>query len=168
MIVTILAAIARNGTIGAHGELPWHLPNDFKRVKRLSLGHTLIMGRHTFESIGVPLPGRRSIVLSHNPAYHPAGAEHAASFEQALAMARDAGENEVFVFGGAEVFRRALPVADRLELTIVEADVAGDTQFPPWDPSGWQQVATKNFEADARHAFAFSFRTWIRRQEAPP
>lgn len=166
MIVSILVAVAENGVIGASGTLPWHLPADFRRVKRLTTGHTLIMGRKTFESIGKPLPGRRSIVLSRDPQFRADGVDLASSLEQALRMAEAAGESEVFVFGGAEVFRRALALADRLDLTVVHARVEGDVRFPDWDPSAWRLVADERQPRDRRHAHDYSFRTFVRREPA--
>jgi len=168
MRVSILAAVAENGTIGAGGSLPWHLPDDFKRVKRLTTGHTLIMGRHTFDSIGKPLPNRRSIVLSRDPAYAPPGVDRATSLDQALAMAQDAGETEAFIFGGAGVFTSALSIADRMLLTIVHAEIDGDVCFPAWDPTDWRLIEDQRVDPDSRHAYPYSFRTFVRRLPQTP
>lgn len=167
MTVTILVAVAENGVIGASGTLPWHLPNDFRRVKRRTTGHSLIMGRKTFESIGKPLPDRRSIVLSRDPDLVIDGADVTDSLESALALAEEAGETEAFVFGGAGVFARALELdlVDRLEVTLVHAEIEGDVRFPEWDPSQWRLVADERFERDRRHAHDYSFRSFVRRRD---
>ncbi|RMH23020.1 MAG: nucleoside triphosphate pyrophosphohydrolase [Acidobacteria bacterium] len=159
--ISLLAAMSENRVIGRDGRLPWHLPADLKRVKRLTVGHTVIMGRRTFESIGRPLPRRRSIVLSRDRRYRPAGVEVAASLEEALALA--GGEEEVFVFGGAELFRLALPRARRIYLTLVHAEVEGDVHFPPWDESDWRLVEDRRYDADERHPHPYSFRLYERR-----
>ncbi len=155
MKISLIVAMSENGVIGRGGDLPWHLSADLKRFKKLTLGHVVIMGRKTFESIGRPLPRRRSLVLSRDPAYRAAGAEVAASLEQALAMA--AAEDDVFVIGGAAVFAEALPLADRLYLTLVHAEVDGDVTFPAVDTDSWRLISTERHEADAKHAYAFSF-----------
>ena len=160
MKISLLVAVSENRIIGKGGGLPWHLPADLKRFKRLTLGHAVIMGRRTFESIGRPLPKRRSIVLSRDPAYAPAGAETAAGLDAALALA--AGEDEVFVIGGSEVFAEALPRADRLYLTRVHAEVEGDVVFDGLDLGAWELVSTERREADERHAHAFSFEVYAR------
>ena len=160
MKISLLVAVSENRIIGKGGGLPWHLPADLKRFKRLTLGHAVIMGRRTFESIGRPLQKRRSIVLSRDPAYAPAGAETAAGLDAALALA--AGEDEVFVIGGSEVFAEALPRADRLYPTRVHAEVEGDVVFDGLDLGAWELVSTERREADERHAHAFSFEVYAR------
>ncbi len=155
MKVSLVAAVARNGVIGRDGGLPWHLPADLARFKALTWGHTLIMGRRTWDSVGRPLPGRRTIVLSRSLEAAPEGAELAADLDAALALA--AGEEEVFIAGGEEVYRQALPRADRLYLTRVEVDALGDTRFPVFDEGDWRLVERVGHAADERHAWAFSF-----------
>jgi dihydrofolate reductase len=135
--VSIIVAMAKNRVIGANNALPWHLSSDLKRFKALTMGHHIIMGRKTFESIGRVLPGRTSVVVSRNSAYRPAGVLVAPDLDTALAMA--AGDDEVFVIGGAEFFRAALPIADRLLLTEIDHEFAGDTFFPEFEPSSWKQ-----------------------------
>jgi dihydrofolate reductase len=157
--VALIAAVADNGVIGREGGLPWHLPDDLRWFKRLTTGHTVIVGRRTFASLGRPLPNRRWIVLTRDPAFRPAGVETAPDLRAALAAA---GTGEVFVAGGAAVYRAALPVADRLYLTAVHADVTGDTVFPPVDFSAWTLVDEQHHPADERHAQAFTFRTYQR------
>ncbi len=141
MPVTIVAAVARNGVIGVDGGLPWHLPDDLRRFKELTLGHVLVMGRKTYESIGRPLPGRTTVVVTRNPQWDPGapGVHVAATVEEAVDAAA-AIDPDVFVVGGAEVYRAALPLADRLELTLVDAEPDGDTRFPDvvWD--AWREL----------------------------
>ncbi len=136
MRLSIIAAMARNRVIGRDNRLPWRLPADWRRFKRLTMGHHLIMGRKTFESIGRPLPGRISIVLTGRRSYAPAGVQVAASLEDALRFAQ--GDNEVFVGGGAGVYRQTLNLADRMYLTLLPDDFEGDTYFPRYDESHWE------------------------------
>lgn len=154
MTVTIVAAIGRNGVIGTDGGLPWRIPADMARFKRLTMGHALVMGRATFESIGEPLAGRTNIVLTERPGWTHDGVEVAGSLEEALAIA-DARGQDVFVAGGAEVYRHALEVADRMELTEVDAVPEGDTWFPEVDWSQWRQASRAPHEG-------FSFATYER------
>jgi len=162
VIVTVIVALDEAGTIGRDGGLPWHLPDDLRRFKTTTMGHVLVMGRKTCESIGRALPGRRSMVLSRDPAFHPPdGVERVPDF--ATALARAAGADRMFVVGGAEVFRAALPAADELLVTQVHATVAGDVRFPEVEWDAWALVEDEFHPADARHAVAFSFRRFVRR-----
>lgn len=161
--LTLIVAAAENGVIGRDNRLPWHLPDDLRRFKRLTLGHPLIMGRRTFESIGGPLPGRRSLVLSRDPGYRPHGVEVYGNLDAALAAVTDA--DEVFVIGGAALFERALPRADRIQLTRVHGHIDGDVRFPDPDPAHWRLVSAERHEADAEHALPFSFQVWERRHD---
>ena len=147
MTVTIVAAVARNGVIGVDGGLPWHLPDDLRRFKELTLGHVLVMGRKTYESIGHPLPGRATIVVTRSPSWDSGAAEVSVSRSVSDAIAAAAAlDDEVFVVGGAQVYAAALPLADRLELTWVDAEPEGDTTFPELDLRDWRQVRRE--EAD--------------------
>lgn len=132
MPITIVAAVARNQVIGREGDLPWRLPEDMRRFKELTMGGTLVMGRRTYESIGRPLPGRRTVVITRQPDWSADGVETAASLEGALEMA---GDGEVFVVGGGEVYRQAMEVADALEITEVDAEPEGDVCFPEIPPA---------------------------------
>lgn len=162
MIVSVIVALDEAGTIGRDGGLPWHLPDDLRRFKATTMGHVLVMGRKTCESIGRALPGRRSLVLSRNPAWRPPeGVEVVPDVDTALARA--AGAERVFVIGGAEVFRAALPRADELLVTRVHATVAGDVRFPDVDWEAWTLVSDEFHPADERHPLAFSFRRFARR-----
>ena len=139
--------------IGADGAIPWHLPEELKRFKSLTLGHPIIMGRKTWESIGRLLPGRTTVIVTRRRDYSVPGAKMAHSLDEAIAACGDDGE--IFVIGGAELYAQALPRADRLYLTTVEAVVAGDTFMPSLDMAGWREVSTTSFPADARHRYPF-------------
>jgi dihydrofolate reductase len=138
--VTIVAAVAANGVIGRDGALPWHLPEDLRHVKRLTNGHVLVMGRRTFESIGRPLPGRTTVVVTRQPDWRREDVLTAAGVPEALARAAGI-DDDVFVLGGHEVFRQAMPVSDRMVLSLVDARPDGDTVFPPVDWSAWRESA---------------------------
>jgi dihydrofolate reductase len=136
--LVLVAAVAQNGVIGARGALPWRLPEDLKHFRQLTLGHTVIMGRRTWESIGKPLPGRRNIVVTRRADFAAGGASVAPSLEAALA--RCAGEGVVFVIGGAGLYREALPRASRLILTEIHREYAGDVSFPEFDRRAWKET----------------------------
>jgi dihydrofolate reductase len=136
--IYLLAAVAANGIIGAKGALPWHLPEDLKHFKKLTLGHPIIMGRKTWESLGKALPGRENIVVTHRHGYDAPGAAVAGSLEAALALC--AGEAVVFVIGGEQLFRESLPMAAGLVLTEIQRDYEGDARFPAYDRSRWRET----------------------------
>jgi dihydrofolate reductase len=133
--LSLIVAMARNRVIGRDGKLPWHLSADLKRFKALTWGHHIIMGRNTWESIGRPLPGRVSVVVTRNPAYTATGATVVNSLAEALALAH--ADSEAFVIGGGEMYREALPLADRIYLTELLADYPGDVLFPTLAPREW-------------------------------
>nr|AIA16682.1 Dihydrofolate reductase [uncultured bacterium] len=164
MRISIIAAVATNGVIGREGRLPWHLSTDLKRFKQLTMGHAIIMGRRTWESIGRPLPGRRTIVVTRQSEYSvPEGVQVAASLDDALDAAQAAGECDAFVVGGAELYHEALGLADRLYFTEVAADVEGDTYFPvnfdTFEWESWVTTETEAHAADAENDYAFVFVT---------
>lgn len=159
--VTLIAAVARNGVIGRAGAIPWRIPGDLARFKRITMGHPVIMGRRTWESLGRPLPGRRNIVISRTPGFAPAGAEVFASLGAALAACADA--SEVFVIGGTEAYREALPLADRLLLTEIDADIEGDAHFPPFDRGTWREVARESHPASGECPYPYAYVTYERR-----
>jgi dihydrofolate reductase len=139
--VTIVAAVARNGVIGVDGGLPWHLPEDLRRFKALTLGHVLVMGRKTYESIGRPLPGRTTVVVTRSADWDPGTGEvvRAAGVPEAIRAAR-AIDDDVFVVGGAQVYAAALPLTDCLELTLVDDEPQGDTTFPAVEWDDWVEL----------------------------
>ena len=152
--LTLVVAVAENGVIGRDGSLPWRLPEDLKHFRRLTIGNTVLMGRKTFESLGKPLEGRANWVLSRDPAFAPPGAQVFRDLAAALAQQP---QGELLVIGGAELYRQALPLAGRLELTQVHAQVDGDTWFPHYDAAQWRETGRVDHAADERHAYAYSF-----------
>lgn len=163
MIVSLIAALDRRRGIGKNNQLPWRLPADLKRFRQLTLGHHVIAGRKTYESIGKPLPGRTMIIVTRQADFQAANCEVAGSVTAALARASTRGEQEVFVIGGAEIYAQTLAQADRLYLTLVEAEVAADTFFPAFDEAAWQTVERTPHPADEKHAYAFTFVTLVRK-----
>jgi len=159
--VSVIVATDERGGIGLRGSLPWHLPEDLRRFKALTMGRPIIMGRRTYDSIGRPLPGRQNIVISRQAGRAIAGCTVVDSLEAALASAGMAPE--VFVIGGADVYRLAIPRAQTLYLTYVHAVVGADTFLPGFDPAEWREVAREDHPADERHAHAYSFVTFRRR-----
>jgi len=139
MTVTLVAAVAANGVIGHDGGLPWQLPGDLPRVKQLTMGHVLVMGRRTYDSIGRPLPGRTTVVVTRQPDWAVEGVRTASSVEQALETARQI-DDEVFVLGGAEIYAGAMPYVDRMVVSHVEQEPTGDRFFPEVDWSAWREV----------------------------
>lgn len=160
-VVSLVAAMTENHVIGRAGGMPWHLPDDLAHFKRLTRGHTVIMGRKTFDEIRRPLPERRNVVITRNPAFGHEGVIVADSLEAALALV--AGEPDVFVIGGGEIYRQAMDRADRLHLTRIRATLEGDTWFPAFNPDDWVLESEEHHPADARHAYAFDFQSWRRR-----
>jgi dihydrofolate reductase len=154
--IAFVVAADRNKVIGKDGALPWRLPDDMRRVRALTIGKPLIMGRRTYDSIGRPLPKRTNIVMTRDPSFHPDGVKVARSKEEALALAGDAPE--IIVFGGAEIFRQFLVDVDVVYLTAVDADVGGDTYFD-MGPDDWIVRENERHEADERHPYAFNFFT---------
>ena len=159
--LTLLLARARNGVIGASGGLPWRLPEDLAFFKRTTMGHPIVMGRKTWESIGRPLPGRRSIVVTRDPRFGAVGAEVVHSLGEALA--RCAGTGEIFVIGGAELYGAALPHADRLLLTEIDADFDGDTFLPAPAAAEWTEASREHHPPRDARAFGFDFVDYRRR-----
>lgn len=160
--ISLIVAVAENGIIGTGGTMPWHITEDFRHFKEVTLGHSVVMGRKTYESIGRPLPRRRNIVITRNPDLAIEGCEMASSLEGALAMC--AGEEEeVFVIGGGEIYRQAMPLADRLYITHVGVAVEGDTRFPTIDPAIWYEVRREEFSRGSEFDHPFAFVDYERR-----
>ena len=156
-MISIIVAVAQNGVIGTGNRLPWHLPDDLKRFKALSMAKPIVMGRRTFDSIGKPLPGRTNIVVSRQPGLAIEGTIVTPSLDAALVAA--GAVPEVVVIGGAEIFRQVLPRTDVVHLTRVHARVAGDVMFPELDPGQWRETVVEHHAADERHQYAFTFVT---------
>lgn len=162
--ITLIVAAADNGAIGRDNGLPWHLPEDLKRFKRLTMGKPIVMGRKTYESIGKPLPGRQNIVVTRDRGYRADGITVVHDVDGALRAAGEAAEAaEIMIIGGAELFRLFLPRATRVHLTRVHADVDGDVHWPALDERDWRLVRRENHVADERHAHAMTFEVWEKR-----
>lgn len=159
--ISLIVAVSRNGVIGRDGELPWHLPDDLRNFKRVTTGKPIVMGRKTWESIGSPLPERRNIVVTRDPGYEAPGCDVVTTPEAALDAA--AGADEIMIIGGNAIYGAFLPIADRIYLTRVHADVEGDARFPALDTTQWQQESTVHHSKDDRHAYAFDFTVLVRR-----
>ena len=153
--VAIVAAVARNGVIGHRNRMPWHLPEDLRRFRQLTLGHAVIMGRRTFESIGKPLAGRNNIVVTRSPDWTRAGCHAAHSLETALAAVHE--REDAFVIGGAQIYALALPVASRLYISEIERDFEGDAFFPEFDRSRWREVSRESRVLDGAGGFSYHF-----------
>ncbi|MGH9382662.1 MAG: dihydrofolate reductase [Thermoanaerobaculia bacterium] len=162
MRVSIIVAWAEDRVIGRGSRLPWHLPDDLKHFKRLTMGHHLIVGRRTWESIGRALPGRKMMVVSRGRPKLPAEVELMPSLSGALSLAASRGETEAFVAGGARLYSAALPRAERIYLTRIDAAVDGDIRFPGFDWGHWCLTGRDEHPADDRHAYPFRFEIWDR------
>ena len=165
MTVTIVhvVAVALNGVIGADGDMPWHLPSDLKRFKEITLGKPVVMGRKTFESIGRPLPGRANIVISRSASYQADGVHVVSSVEDALELAtrlaKDTGAQEVCVIGGGEIYRQTLERTQRIYMTRVMAEMAGDTVYPALEPGAWEEVAREHHQEGPKDTADFDIVT---------
>ena len=153
--ICLIAALAANRVIGKNNTMPWHLPADLKRFKALTLGHPVLMGRKTYESIGKPLPGRRNLVITRNRDYSAPGCEVVHSLDAALDACP--GAEVIFIIGGAELYRQALPRAQRLEFTEIHAEFDGDTRFPQFASDQWRETARECHGAEAGAPFAYDF-----------
>ncbi|MGH3065563.1 MAG: dihydrofolate reductase [Gaiellaceae bacterium] len=156
MIIALVAAVARGGVIGRDGGLPWRLPEDLARFRAVTLGHAVVLGRRTWDSLPDrfrPLPGRRNVVVTRNVSWQAEGAERVPSLEEAWKLL--AGEERVCVIGGGEIFAAALPLADQLLLTEIELDVAGDTHFPDWERGEFEEVSREPHVSKDGTPFAF-------------
>jgi dihydrofolate reductase len=164
MKLSIVAAMSENRVIGRGAEIPWRLPAEQKLVRELTMGHCLIMGRKTWNTIGRALPGRTSIVMTRNDAFTVDldGVFVVPDFDAALALARERGDDEAFVFGGEDIYAQALEHADTLYLTTVHAQVDGDAFFPRFDEAGWKLASETRYEADERNEHAFTIRRYER------
>lgn len=162
-LLRLIAAMDRNGAIGKAGALPWHLPDDLRRFKALTLGKPVLMGRRTAESLGRALPGRRNLVLTRSGTAPFDGMHAIDGLDTARGIAAADGQDELYVIGGGEIYALCLPQATRLHLTHVDTVVErADAFFPPFDAAAWKIVAREAHPADARHAFAFEFVDYAR------
>ena len=166
MIVSLIVAASDNDVIGREGALPWRLPDELRHFKATTMGHHVVVGRKTWQSIGRALPGRTWIVVSRDRAFSAEGAVVVHDFDDAIAHAANAGDDEVFVAGGGDLFRVALPYADRIWLTRVHVHIDGDATFPTLDLDGWRGHVVLEHPADERHAFSFTIHR-LERDRAP-
>lgn len=160
MTVSAIVALSENDVIGREGGLPWRLPAEMARFKQITMGHPIIMGRKTHESIGRALPGRQNIIISHNPNFKAEGCTVVGSIEEALSAAADS--KEIFVVGGSQIYDQFMPKLDKIYLTRVKATVAGDKKFH-FNDSGWRQIASQRYPADSRNKYSFELQEWIRK-----
>lgn len=161
MKLAMIVAVAENGVIGSDNKLPWHLPEDLKYFKRVTMGKPIVMGRKTWDSIGRPLPGRTNIVITRQSGLQLEGAKVVATIEEALELAQAVatidGAEELVVIGGAEIYQAAFPLCQRLYLTEVHAEVTGDACFPAWQPDQWLKVSEDHYSSDETNPFNYSF-----------
>ena len=147
--------MAKNRVIGADGKIPWHLPNELQLFKSVTMGHHIIMGRKTFESINRLLPGRTTVIVTRQKDYAVPGAKIVHTMDEAVALC--AGDSEIFIIGGGELYRAAMPKADRIYLTVVDAAPAGDTHMPKFNPAQWRINSTQRYSKDERHPHDYRF-----------
>ncbi len=162
-MISLIAAMAKNRVIGKDNAMPWHLPADLAHFKRVTMGKPVIMGRRTYESIGRPLPGRKNIVISRRSDYSPDGCVIVNSVEAAIA---EANHEEVMVIGGGQLYAEILPHADRLYLTLIDAELEGDTRFPDYTIYDWKEIDRERHEPDEKNNYAYEFVTLERVDQA--
>ncbi|MEO6039551.1 MAG: type 3 dihydrofolate reductase [Saprospiraceae bacterium] len=165
MLVSAIAAAAKNRVIGKDNQIPWYLPTDLAWFKRQTLGHHVLMGRHSFRSLGRPLPKRTNIVITRDPFFTADGVLVAHSIEDALGMAFDGGETEAFIIGGGQLFEESLELWDKIYLTEIDLETEGDTFFPVLDPADWQERWQEAHLPDDKNEWAFTFRILERKPE---
>jgi dihydrofolate reductase len=159
--VSLIVAMAKNQVIGVNNTLPWHLPADLKHFRALTMGHHIVMGRKTYESIGKPLPGRTSVVVTRNANYAPRGVVTVNSLEAAIVACGD--DEEIFVIGGAELYRQAIKFADRIYLTEIKADISGDAHFTELNRKMWQEVERVSHAPDEKNIYSYHFVVYDRK-----
>ena len=150
--LTLIAAMGKNRAIGMAGRMPWHLPAELQHFKKVTMGKTIVMGRKTWQAIGRPLPGRQNIVVSRNPDFHAEGVDHATSLEDAALMSES---DEVMIIGGGQLYVLALPLAQRMVLTLIDIEPEADTWFPEWDDQKWSQTSETKYPADDSNPLAY-------------
>jgi dihydrofolate reductase len=153
--ISLIAAMSENRVIGINNKLPWHLPADLRHFRRLTTGHPVIMGRRNYESIGKPLPDRTNIVVTRNPDYRAAGCLVTHSLDDAMNSAGN--DSEIFIIGGAEIYRQAFDRANRIFITLIHARIEGDTYFPEFEGPPWREISRERHERDENNPYSFSF-----------
>jgi len=160
-MITIIAAIANNNALGKDNQLIWHLPADLKRFKKVTLGHHIIMGRKTFESLGKPLPNRTTIIITRNKEYKQEGCIVVNSLVEAIKAAKD--DENPYILGGAEIYKQALSIADKLDLTFVHHSFDADAFFPEIDFNNWIETSREDFKSDEKNKYDYSFVTYLKK-----
>jgi len=163
VILSLLVAMDEKRGIGKAGGLPWRLSSDLKRFRELTMGHHIIVGRKTFDSIGKPLPGRQTIIVTRNADFHHEGCFIARSVDDAIQLARARGESEAFICGGVEIYAQAMGTADRMYLTLVHADANADTFFPEWNRNEWIERESQPHGADEKNQYPFTFKLLVKK-----
>jgi dihydrofolate reductase len=163
LITSLIVAMDERGGIGKDNRLPWHLSSDLKRFKQLTLGHHLIMGRKTYETIGKPLPGRTMIVITHNPLFRPPGCQVANSLEAALGLAQKNGETEAFIAGGGEIFAQAIALAERVYLTQVHTVTEANIFFPLFSQGDWNEIESIEQRAGEKDDYPYTFKVLVKK-----
>lgn len=158
--ISIIAAMTRNRVIGKGNRIPWHLPGELQIFKKVTMGHHVVMGRKTYESLNRLLPGRSMVIVTRDPNYKVAGAIVVNSLKEAISACDF--DDEIFIIGGAYLFKLALPLADRIYLTTVQAEIEGDTTMPDFDLTGWKQISTQVFKADGKNLYDYHFSVYQR------
>ena len=162
-MISLLVAAASNNAIGKNNQLLWHLPQDLKYFKNLTWGMVVIMGRKTFESVSKPLPGRINIVVTGHPEWNHESVWVARNIDHALELAAGTNCKEIFIIGGGEIYRQCMHLSNTIYMTRVHAHIEGDTFFPEIPDAEWELISKTDFPADEKHAFPFSFETWVRK-----
>jgi dihydrofolate reductase len=169
MTLSLIVIVSSNNVIGRDNKLPWHMPADLKRFKNLTMGHHVLMGRRTFDEIRKPLPGRVNVIITRDPHFAAEGVALSRSIDEAINKAEAAGDLEVFLIGGGEIFNQVMHRADRMYMTRIHADIEGDTYFPDFDDvNEWKLIEAEHFEADEKNAYPYSFLTYERRGSPEP
>lgn len=160
-MISVIVAVAQNGTIGDNNTLLWHIPEDMRRFRTLTTGHPVVMGRKTYDSLGRPLPKRHNVVISRQPLTIE-GCTVVHSLEEALALFSP--EEEIFIIGGAQIYAEAMAIADKFYLTVVEQSFEGDTSFPTWDRTAWELIESDHFAPTEERPIGFRFETYLRKE----
>lgn len=162
-MISAIVAVAKNGIIGKEGGIPWYLPADLTHFKQITMGHPIIMGRATHESIGKALPGRTNIVLTHDSNYKAEGCRVVQSIDKAIELAKSLDDKEIFIIGGEQIYNQAMSELDRIYMTAVDADIKGDKIFQ-YDDSGWEQVAVEKHSPDDKNPYPYEFQILERKK----
>ena len=163
MIISLIVAMDENRAIGVNNRIPWHLPDDLKRFKTLTMEHHIIMGRKTYESISNPLPGRTKVIITRQQHYQPDGCLVVHSVDEAIDLVENRGETEAFIIGGGEIFKQSLELADRIYLSIVHTTVQAEIYFPQLDELQWTEIESSHHPVDQTHQFPYTYKTLIRK-----